>query len=185
MSLPQETKKTKETEENQKNEEERTNPKINPRKTNVGAAAVAAVGAGTGKGKGARPAHRGSRAEKKAQIARAVKAEKEVAQLKAQVAGLLEQVKGGYVMRNEDPGAKDPDDQMVLLGMAVTTAKSSAAASREAAQRAREEEQKWRTWAGIWEARSEKATADMAKKWRRGRWRRRREKQRWRSGGRK
>ena len=49
----------------------------------------------------------GGCAEKKAQIAYAIKAKKEVIQLKAQVAGLLEQVKGGYVMQNENPGARD------------------------------------------------------------------------------
>ena len=58
VSLSQETRKTKETkdtknEENQKNKEERTNPKINPKGTNIGAATVASVGAGTGKAKGA------------------------------------------------------------------------------------------------------------------------------------
>ena len=106
--------------------------------------------------------HRGSRAEKKAQIARAMKAEKEVTKLKAQVAELLAQVKGGYAIQNKDPGAKDQEDQLVLLDMAVTTAKSSAAAGREAAQKAREEEAKWKARAGVWEERCEKATAELA-----------------------
>ena len=85
-----------------------------------------------------------------------------MAELKAQVAGLLAQVKGRYVMKNEDPGAGDLEDQMVLLDMAVTTAKSSAAASREGAQRAREEEAKWKARAGVWEERCETARAELA-----------------------
>ena len=65
------------------------------------------------------------------------------------MAGLLAQVKGSYIMKSEDPGAGDLEDQMALLDMAMTTAKSSAAASREGAQRAQEEETKWKARAGV------------------------------------
>ena len=147
------------TEDTKAEEQKKTNTRTNPKtKTNAGAAAVAAIGTGTGTG----VARRGKRAEDRAQRARARKAEVQVAELKAQVADLLAQVKGGYVVQNEDPGAQDQGDQLVLLDMAVTTAKSSAAAGREAAQRARDEEAKWKARAGVWEERYDKATAEMA-----------------------
>ena len=60
------------------------------------------------------------------------------------------------------------EDEMVLLDMAVTRAKSSVATSREGAQRAREEEAKWKARAGVWEERSKKADAEkerIQKRW--------------------
>ena len=135
-----EERKTKETKTNEK----RTNPKT---KTNARAPAVAAIGTGTGTG----VARRGKRSEDRAKRARTRKAEVQVAELEAHVSDLLAQIKAGCVMQNEDPGAKDQGGQFGLLVMAVTTAKSSAAAGREATQRARGDEAKWKARAGVWE----------------------------------